>query len=644
MEKQIGVRMKKKLSVIMPVYNAEKYLDKSIQSIINQTYKNIELIMIDDYSNDNSIKIMEKYLSDNIILIKNLKNSGAGYSRNEGLKICTGEYIGYIDADDYIEPDYYEKMINQMEKENSDIVVCDIFVKYENNNGINQRTVACEGKIEKYNFLNNGLSASPCNKIFKRKDILKYPFPEGIMNEDVSTIIPIMIKSTKISYNEDVYYNYIQRKTSVQNSSLNESRMEIFKALDILEQRIPINSKTKKYWDAIIFNQLLMFYIYVIPQEKNFLKRKKYLKKFNILSKKYNLCQNENWNLFLNSKGKKHRIYYQLLLKLNCMRLYLLSDILIEIYHLYNNKIKKSVIKKYITIDDIEKQAKRQQKLKKVKYKISVVIPNYNYEKFLLQRLYSILYQTTKIDEIIILDDVSTDNSRILIDKIYDKTKKYINIKKVYNDKNSGSAFKQWEKGFMTATGDYIWIAEADDYSKKTFLKTVTKPLKKYDDIKISYVDTAFIDKDGYVIMRSIKPEIDILKTGHWDKNFINEGINEINDYAYLNCTIANVSSVLFKNDNYSSFFKESGKFKQAGDWLFYVNVMNQGKIAYSNKPINYYRVHGNNVTSVTKKQAHFNEIIKIHDKISKIIKLNNKQKKNINERYKFLKKVWNIK
>ena len=209
---------------------------------------------------------------------------------------------------------------------------------------------------------------------------------------------------------------------------------------------------------------------------------------------------------------------------------------------------------------------------------------------------------------------------------------------------NSGSAFKQWEKGFNLSKGDYVWIAEADDYSEKNFLKTVIKPLKKYDDIKISYVDTAFIDKDGYVIMRSIKPEIDILNTGHWDKNFINEGINEINDYAYLNCTIANVSSVLFKNDNYSSFFKESGKFKQAGDWLFYVNVMNQGKIAYSNKPINYYRVHGNNVTSVTKKQAHFNEIIKIHDKISKIIKLNNKQKKNINERYKFLKKVWNIK
>ena len=464
------------------------------------------------------------------------------------------------------------------------------------------------------------------------------------MNEDIATVMAIIINSKKISYNNEVYYNYIQRKSSVQNSSLNNSRLDIFKSLNILEKRVPINKKNSKYWEAIIYNQIIMFLIYVIPKEQDKKKRKYFLKQFDLLSRKYNIRQNNLWWTFLSLQGKKHRIYYRLLLKFNCTGLYNLSNNLISFYHTYNKKIKKSVIKENITIQDLEKQAKIQKGLKENKYKISVVIPNYNYEKFMLQRLYSILYQTVKIDEIIILDDCSTDNSRELIDKIEKKLKKYINIKKVYNETNSGSAFKQWEKGFNLSKGDYVWIAEADDYSEKNFLKTVIKPLKKYDDIKISYVDTAFIDKDGYVIMRSIKPEIDILKTGHWDKNFINEGINEINDYAYLNCTIANVSSVLFKNDNYSSFFNESGKFKQAGDWLFYVNVMNQGKIAYSNKPINYYRVHGNNVTSVTKKQAHFNEIIKIHDKISKIIKLNNKQKKNINERYKFLKKVWNIK
>ena len=634
------------ITVIVPCYNVEKYIDKCVQSLINQTYKNLEIILVDDCSTDNTWKIINKYSKnyENIKCMKNEKNSGAGYSRNIALKQAKNDYISFIDSDDYIENNYYESMMKQLKLEKSDLIVCDIFVKYDSVDGTNQRSIACEGKIEKYNFIHNGLAASPCNKIFKKEDLLKYPFPEGIMNEDIATVMAIIINSKKISYNNEVYYNYIQRKSSVQNSSLNNSRLDIFKSLNILEKRVPINKKNSKYWEAIIYNQIIMFLIYVIPKEQDKKKRKYFLKQFDLLSRKYNIRQNNLWWTFLSLQGKKHRIYYRLLLKFNCTGLYNLSNNLISFYHTYNKKIKKSVIKENITIQDLEKQAKIQKGLKENKYKISVVIPNYNYEKFMLQRLYSILYQTVKIDEIIILDDCSTDNSRELIDKIEKKLKKYINIKKVYNETNSGSAFKQWEKGFNLSKGDYVWIAEADDYSEKNFLKTVIKPLKKYDDIKISYVDTAFIDKDGYVIMRSIKPEIDILKTGHWDKNFINEGINEINDYAYLNCTIANVSSVLFKNDNYSSFFNESGKFKQAGDWLFYVNVMNQGKIAYSNKPINYYRVHGNNVTSVTKKQAHFNEIIKIHDKISKIIKLNNKQKKNINERYKFLKKVWNIK
>ena len=638
--------MKNGITVIVPCYNVEKYIEKCIQSLISQTYSNLEIILVDDCSTDNTWKIIEKYAKKykNIKCIKNDKNSGAGFSRNKALKEAKYNYISFIDSDDYIESNYYESMMKQLKKEKSDLIVCDIYVKYDNVDGTNQRSAACDGKIEKYNFINNGLAASPCNKIFKKEDLLKYPFPEGIMNEDIATVMAIIINSKKISYNNQVYYNYIQRKSSVQNSSLNNSRLDIFKSLDILEKRVPINQKNSKYWEAIVYNQIIMFLIYVIPKEKNKKIRKYFLKQFNLLSKKYNIRQNHLWWTFLSVQGKKHRIYYRLLLKLNCGGLYNLSNMLVDFYQIYNNKIKKSVIKENITIEDLEKQAKIQQSLKEEKYKISVVIPNYNYEKFMLQRLYSILYQTTKISEIIVLDDCSTDNSRKLIDEIEKKLKKYIKIKKIYNEKNSGSAFKQWQKGFTSAEGDYVWIAEADDYSEKTFLKTVTRPLKKYNDVKISYVDTAFIDKDGYIIMRSIKPEIDILKTGHWDKNFVSNGLDEISNYAYLNCTIANVSSVLFKNDDYLSYFKESGKFKQAGDWLFYVNVMKDGKIAYSNKAINYYRVHGNNVTSVTKKQAHFDEIVKIHKKISENIKLNKEQKKNINDRYKFLRNVWNLK
>ena len=163
-------------------------------------------------------------------------------------------------------------------------------------------------------------------------------------------------------------------------------------------------------------------------------------------------------------------------------------------------------------------------------------------------------------------------------------------------------------------------------------------------DIVISYSDTAFIDKLGYVFMRSIKKEIDIMNTGHWDRNFINDGKSEIHDYSYLNCTIANVSSVIFKNNDYSKYFEESGKFKQAGDWLFYLNIMNTGRISYVNKSLNYYRVHGSNVTSVTKKNSHFNEIKLVHEYIRKNYGLDSTQEKEIQKRYKFLEKVWGLK
>ena len=188
-----------------------------------------------------------------------------------------------------------------------------------------------------------------------------------------------------------------------------------------------------------------------------------------------------------------------------------------------------------------------------------------------------------------------------------------------------------------------MWIAEADDYCDSNFLKKVFNPMIKNEKILISYSDTAFIDADGKIMMSSIKPEIDIMKTGHWDKSYINDGKDEFKNYSFLNCTIANVSSVVFKKDNYDDLFKLSGNFKQAGDWLLYVNIMQRGLIAYYNKPLNYYRVHGNNVSSVTKKDAHLKEIKRIHKFYDEKYGLNKKQKNEIEKRYKFLTKVWNL-
>lgn len=636
--------MKKNISVIIPCYNTEKYIDKCLNSILNQTYKDLEIILVDDKSSDNTWKIIEEYSKKykNVTAIQNSKNSGAAYSRNVALEKAKYDLISFIDSDDYIEENYYELLINTLEKEKADVVVCDIYVKFEDVDGVNTRSQTCLNPKDKYKFIDNGLAASPCNKLFKKEDLLKYPFPEGIMNEDIATVLPILINAKKLSYNSETYYNYIQRKSSVQNSKVSKKRFDLFKSLDILEERIPRNDKNKRYWDAIIYNQIIPFLFYYLTKEKNSKIRKKYLKEYNLLSSKYNIKDNSLLSEFYNRQGIKHRLYYKGLIDFNTKGLYNLTNSLISFYHWYSNS-KKPVIKDNITFNDVLDKAKYQNKLADNSLKISVVIPNYNYEKFLLQRIYSILNQKEKIYEVIILDDVSTDNSRELIDKLEKELKDYINIKKVYNNKNSGSAFKQWRKGFEEATGDYIWIAEADDYCDKEFLNNITKPLKRDKDIVISYSDTAFIDKDGIVVMKTIKPEIDILNTKHWNKNFINNGLDEIKDYAYLNCTIANVSSVLFKKGNYKKFFEKAGEFKQAGDWLFYIYVMSTGKIAYTNRALNYYRIHGNNVTSVTKKQNHFNEIVSIHKIIEEKFNLSETQKKNILNRYKFLEKVWYI-
>ena len=124
-------------------------------------------------------------------------------------------------------------------------------------------------------------------------------------------------------------------------------------------------------------------------------------------------------------------------------------------------------------MDELILLAQKNQNLDHNVPKISVVIPNYNYAKFLNQRLVSILKQRVYIHEILILDDCSTDQSQELIDQFVELLNPYINIQKIYNSKNSGSPFKQWEKGFDLASGDYVWICEADDYCNEHLLFTL---------------------------------------------------------------------------------------------------------------------------------------------------------------------------
>ena len=637
--------MNKKISVIVAVYNTEKYVERCLNSLLNQTYQNLEIIVVEDDSTDNSKEVLKKYShNDKVKLIYNKKNSGLSYSRNVGLENATGSYIGYIDSDDYVDLDYYEKLMQSIIDSKAEIAICDIKVVDEETNMEVISRCCNSDEFSVYNVVNNGLAASACNKLFKKELISKYKFAEGKVNEDIAVVIPTIVNAKMITYAKTYYY-YVQRGGSIQNSGFSDKRFDIFYGVKTTLERIKDNKDYESLKDAIVFNQLIVLLIYVIPKEKNWNRRKEILKKYNELVYEYQIRQNHNFWTFLQNCGKKHRIYYKMLFKLNCEGHYSLSNSLMSIYDLLSKVLKpKKVISDNINLEDLVLLAKKQKELPDEEIKISVIVPNYNYAKFMYQRIYSILRQNYKLYELIILDDCSKDNSKEVIDDICNKLKDYIDIKSVYNTTNSGSAFKQWKKGMKLAKGDYVWIAEADDYCDAKLLRTLVKPIKKNKNIMISYSDTAFIDTFGNIIIKSIKPEIDIQKSGHWDKSYVNNGLDEIKNYSYLNCTIANVSSAIIKNGDYEEYLKMSGEFKQAGDWLFYVNLISNGDIAYSNKILNYYRVHGNNVSSTMNHQKHIDEINKIHKYYVDKFDLTDKEIKMMKERIDFLKKAWKLK
>jgi len=637
--------MNKKISVIVAVYNTEKYLDRCIESLLNQTYKNMELVIVEDCSTDSSRKLLKKYKENkNIKVFYNRENRGLSYSRNYGLKKSTGDFIGYIDSDDYVEPDYYEKLMSSIKDNKSDIAICDIKLVDEQTNKI-QRCKCYANDFDVYSVVNNGFAASACNKLFKRKNIEKYPFAEGKVNEDIAVVIPTVIQAKKISYADTCYF-YVQRGGSIQNSKFSDKRFDIFDGVKTTLERIKNEQDYEFYKNAIVYNQLILLLMFAIPKERNFIKRYKFLKKFNELSKDYKITKNTNYLEYLENSKRINQIYYKNLVSLNEKKMILLDNVWISFYktlRFLKHKKNKKLIPK-IDIQCIEKAAKKQKKLAEQGIKISVVVPNYNYSNYLYQRVYSILNQNYKIHELIILDDASKDNSLFYIKQIEQKISEFVNVKVVVNDINSGNAFSQWQKGINLATGDYVWVAEADDYAKKNFLNEVVSPLKKNNNIVISYADTGFIDSNGYITKNSLVDQIDILKTNHWNASYVNKGISEINCYSYLNCTIPNVSGTIIKKGNYDEIFESAKKFHQSGDWFTYLNILNLGDISYINKTLNYYRVHGNNISQTFDKKAHILEIQRIYKFVKEKYGIDDEQQIQMYNRIKFLCKVWSVK
>ncbi|MGL5568829.1 MAG: glycosyltransferase family 2 protein [Cetobacterium sp.] len=213
---------KPKISIVVPVYNVEKYLKRCIDSILAQTFKEFELIIINDGASDNSSKILDEYSKiDERIKVIHKKNEGCSAARNDGIKLSKAEYIGFVDGDDYIEPKMYEKLYNQIKKnENVDMIECGVKI----NNLLTK---------EKEIILPKVYSSAVWSKLFKLKIIKKYNiyFPMNTyMGEDLAFIEKYVFVSKDIFYVKEALYNYHLNEGSV---SINfKKRIEIYKSLD----------------------------------------------------------------------------------------------------------------------------------------------------------------------------------------------------------------------------------------------------------------------------------------------------------------------------------------------------------------------------------------------------------------------------
>ena len=203
-----------KISVIVPVYNSEKYISRCLDSLVNQTLKGIEVIVVNDGSTDNSLEVLQKYSSNSVKVITQ-KNSGVAAARNTGLKHATGEYIAYVDSDDWVELDMFEKLYNKAIKNDYDVVMCDFWYVDDNKHwdGVSTNNRDIVTLKDKKDFMINMFPVI-WNKVYKREKIRKIKFKAGVWAEDVEYLYRIMPFINKIGViNENLYY-YYQREVS----------------------------------------------------------------------------------------------------------------------------------------------------------------------------------------------------------------------------------------------------------------------------------------------------------------------------------------------------------------------------------------------------------------------------------------------
>lgn len=244
---------------------------------------------------------------------------------------------------------------------------------------------------------------------------------------------------------------------------------------------------------------------------------------------------------------------------------------------------------------------------------VSVVVPNYNYARYIRERLESITNQTFPPYELIVLDDRSSDNSvEVIQDYLAGCT---IPTRLVVNETNSGSVFKQWQRGVEMARGEFVWIAEADDLAEPEFLAEVL-PAFSEPDVVLSYSQSKQMDSTGAILCEHYLDYVSDIDRDRWTRSYVASGDEEISRALFIKNTIPNVSGVVFRRDALSKVLagrqEEILSYRNAGDWVVYLRLLEEGVIAYSPRPLNLHRRHQGSVTIGSFNLSQLQEIVKV--------------------------------
>ena len=250
-----------KLSVIVPVYKAEAWLNECVDSLLNQTLKDLEIILVNDGSPDRSGEIMADYAArfPETVRTLTLSNGGQGRARNRGIELARGEYLGFVDSDDYVLPEMYETLCRVADSEGADIVDCEIEAFYEN------------GATERLRTWRDGkpiaAAGSACNKLFRRSTVGEIRFPEGLKYEDFGFSAKLLLRSRKTVHLPDALYRYRVGQPSTMHNQNSRMNLDLLEIMEDLRESMDAE-KDRDDFEFLVLNHVLLEAIKRVAAQK----------------------------------------------------------------------------------------------------------------------------------------------------------------------------------------------------------------------------------------------------------------------------------------------------------------------------------------------------------------------------------------